>query len=113
MAIIVCTECDKGFSDKASVCLNCGCPTSEVLIEIKSREELELNLLSKKNKSVSKKFFNEVSPIDINRSTVLSTTSDKMIIIESQLYDYSTTEITANEIDSIVQNYSFQKRKET
>lgn len=111
MAIIVCTECDKEFSDKASICPNCGCPTSEVLIEIKAREELELNLLSKKTKSVSKKFFNEMSPIDINRNTVLSTTSEKMIIIESQLYDYSTTEITANEIDSIVQNYSIQKKK--
>ena len=32
--IITCTECGKEFSDKASSCPNCGCPTEEVLSEI-------------------------------------------------------------------------------
>ena len=30
MALIVCTECGKEFSDKAAACPNCGCPTEEV-----------------------------------------------------------------------------------
>lgn len=31
MALIKCTECGKEFSDKASACPNCGCPTSEMI----------------------------------------------------------------------------------
>lgn len=31
MALITCSECGKEFSDKAPVCPNCGCPTSEVI----------------------------------------------------------------------------------
>ena len=31
MALITCTECGKEFSDKASACPNCGCPTSEII----------------------------------------------------------------------------------
>ncbi|TOA25745.1 hypothetical protein, partial [Vibrio parahaemolyticus] len=27
MALITCTECGKEYSDKASACINCGCPT--------------------------------------------------------------------------------------
>ena len=39
MALITCTECGKQFSEKAKACPNCGCPTTEVLKEIKKREE--------------------------------------------------------------------------
>lgn len=31
MALIKCTECGKEFSDKASQCPNCGCPTNEIV----------------------------------------------------------------------------------
>ena len=31
MALIKCPECGKEFSDKASACPNCGCPTSEIV----------------------------------------------------------------------------------
>lgn len=34
MALIKCTECGKDFSEKASVCPNCGCPTEMVLKEM-------------------------------------------------------------------------------
>lgn len=30
MALIKCTECGKEFSDKASACPNCGCPTEKM-----------------------------------------------------------------------------------
>lgn len=33
MALIKCTECGKEFSDKAAACPNCGCPTSEMIME--------------------------------------------------------------------------------
>lgn len=33
MALIKCIECGKEFSDKASTCPNCGCPTSEMLFD--------------------------------------------------------------------------------
>ena len=38
MALIKCTECGKEFSDKASACPNCGCPTSEMNINPKEDE---------------------------------------------------------------------------
>ena len=42
MALIKCTECGKEFSDKASACPNCGCPTKDVLSELaRSQETLE------------------------------------------------------------------------
>ena len=31
MALIICSECGKEFSDKAAACPNCGCPTEEVI----------------------------------------------------------------------------------
>ena len=34
MALITCTECGKEFSEKASACPNCGCPTEEILNEL-------------------------------------------------------------------------------
>lgn len=39
MALIKCTECGKEFSDKASACPNCGCPTKDVLSELDRAEE--------------------------------------------------------------------------
>ena len=30
MALIICTECRKQFSDKAPACPECGCPVSEL-----------------------------------------------------------------------------------
>lgn len=38
MALIICTECGKEFSDKAPTCPQCGCPTSEVLKELSKNE---------------------------------------------------------------------------
>ena len=31
MALIICPECEKQFSDKAAACPNCGCLTSEIV----------------------------------------------------------------------------------
>lgn len=39
MSLIKCIECGKDFSDKASCCPNCGCPTDFVLQGIKKNEE--------------------------------------------------------------------------
>ena len=40
MALIVCSECGKKFSDKASACPECGCPTSEIIANTKNDEKL-------------------------------------------------------------------------
>lgn len=37
MALIVCVECGKEFSDKAEACPNCGCPTEDILQELKEK----------------------------------------------------------------------------
>lgn len=39
MALIVCSECGKEFSDKAAACPNCGCPTEEIFNTIKDGHE--------------------------------------------------------------------------
>ena len=45
MALIKCTECGKEFSDKASCCPNCACPTEIILSEIsKTKGKCGVNL---------------------------------------------------------------------
>lgn len=51
MALIKCPECGKEISDKATACINCGCPLSAMIekpIEIKT-VTLEKDLISKQN----------------------------------------------------------------
>ena len=38
MALIICTECGKKFSDKVACCPECGCPTEVVMKESNSVE---------------------------------------------------------------------------
>lgn len=38
MALIICTECGKQFSDRADACPNCGCPTDIILDELNKKE---------------------------------------------------------------------------
>lgn len=42
MALITCIECGKEFSDRASACPNCGCPTSEILNTAPDEEKSEI-----------------------------------------------------------------------
>ena len=46
MALIKCPECGKEFSDKASACPNCGCPTSEINTSSNSNNSSEDELAS-------------------------------------------------------------------
>jgi len=39
MALIICTECGKRFSDKAPACPECGCPTDVILKELNGNDE--------------------------------------------------------------------------
>jgi len=38
MALIICTECGKEFSDRAAACPNCACPTVVILQELKAAQ---------------------------------------------------------------------------
>ncbi len=44
MALIICTECGKEFSDRAPACPQCGCPTTEVLRELAESTKKESGL---------------------------------------------------------------------
>lgn len=46
MALIICSECGKEFSDKAPACPNCGCPTHNIVYS--SRDSFSDILLSLK-----------------------------------------------------------------
>ena len=50
MALIKCVECGKEFSDRASVCPNCGCPTEIVLEELNAtKKEKSKEIVAKYN----------------------------------------------------------------
>lgn len=59
MALIRCTECGKEFSDKASSCPNCGCPTESIIQPVKAistfDDVFEKNIISKMNPGAVKK----------------------------------------------------------
>lgn len=38
MALIICTECGREFSDKAEACPNCGCPTEYLKCEFQKEQ---------------------------------------------------------------------------
>lgn len=40
MALIICIECGKEFSDKAPECPNCGCPTEDIIAEISDKAKV-------------------------------------------------------------------------
>ncbi len=53
MALIVCTECGKKFSDKAGCCPECGCPTDEVLKNTNTEEIIAKRLQTSEQASKS------------------------------------------------------------
>ena len=72
MALIKCSECGKEFSDKASACPNCGCPTSE-MVESPIAEDQEHNLDAiwktvpgKNNSSIKPHITQKVSAVKID-----------------------------------------------
>ena len=62
MALIKCPECGKEFSDKASACPNCGCPTSEINTSSNSNNSSEDELSSIWSTIPSKSSFTPVKP---------------------------------------------------
>ena len=74
MALIKCKECQKEISDKAKVCIHCGCPIEEIELKKKLENKKKFNDLSKEQKQyvyleylsnlgVSKEFLDKVSYI--------------------------------------------------
>ena len=61
MALIICSECGKEFSDKAGACPNCGCPVSEMEIKEQPNTAQESNLRCPKCKGKNIEFqFQEI-----------------------------------------------------
>lgn len=63
MALIICTECGKEFSDKATACPNCGCPTSEIknsTYKTQNIKELNTGL----GKIIAYNNYLEITPLD-------------------------------------------------
>lgn len=73
MALIICEECGKEFSDKALVCPNCGCPVSVNKAEV-NKEEIEKNLnlainaIKAQNSDLVEKYCQAVLEIDPQNS---------------------------------------------
>lgn len=77
MALIICTECGKEFSDKADACPNCGCPTQEISSseEIDNdSEEIQSDTVASKAWSISEQQKNaikctrQIGPIQIDEN---------------------------------------------
>lgn len=47
MALIICSECGKEFSDKAYECPNCGCPTKEMIKKGNTKQEKKYSTFHK------------------------------------------------------------------
>lgn len=69
MALIKCTECGKEFSDRASVCPNCGCPTEVVLEEVKKSSEPQI---IKEKFSGAEKIQNKEAKRNLNKEDILT-----------------------------------------
>lgn len=63
MALIKCPECGKEISDKARVCVNCGCPISEYIEEKKEDNQKKFEYL-KERQVAEKTFSSEVRKIN-------------------------------------------------
>ena len=62
MALIKCEECGKEISDKAKVCVNCGCPITNKKIEMTS-SEIGIDLTKENYKSLTKKEQNNLGKL--------------------------------------------------
>ena len=76
MALIICTECGKEFSDKASACPNCGCPIEEIL-KI-TDESMDTDLPASSPENVGDRLFSMVqdgvgSLIEANKNAIKPT----------------------------------------
>ncbi|MBR6763596.1 MAG: hypothetical protein IKM13_07600 [Clostridia bacterium] len=53
MALIICTECGKKFSDKAACCPECGCPTEVESVRAKAKQAEDL--FDSRNRTIQRK----------------------------------------------------------
>ena len=74
MALIECTECGNKVSDRASACPNCGCPVSDILLDIKRNDAFDMRETKQKSSNVSKKFIKEISGRSIGNLEFLKRT---------------------------------------
>lgn len=63
MALIICPECGKEFSDKASACPNCGCPISEMNVSVDSSVKKSEDDLDSIWKTVPSKSAKSTAPV--------------------------------------------------
>lgn len=57
MALIVCTECGKEFSDKAAACPNCGCPIQDIM---PNTHDLAADIVEEEGNTVTSKAWGAV-----------------------------------------------------
>lgn len=101
MALIICSECGKEFSEFSKACPNCGCPTEIILnkyeeIENEEKSRYEQDILEKKNR----KFKSRENDFDYNSYTI-STKINKLVIKNDSLFGKFEKEIMAKDIDYI------------
>ena len=79
MALIICSECGKEFSDKASACPNCGCPIEAICNSASNDTDMQ-NLCADETDSVTtaNKVWDSVqtgiqSAIEKNRNAIKAT----------------------------------------
>ena len=73
MALIICEECGKQFSDRAAACPNCGCPVPTQNQEAKGEEvakylNLAINAIKANNSELVEKYCQAALEIDANNS---------------------------------------------
>lgn len=79
MALIVCTECGKKFSDKAICCPKCGCPT-----EIVSTASKTLDAIAEKRQTSKKVAASILEEVKKQKSKL--TAPRNFLIVENVLF---------------------------
>ncbi|EPX6937743.1 hypothetical protein ACW0Z6_000938 [Vibrio alginolyticus] len=82
MALITCTECGKEYSDKASACINCGCPTEVNVSPPQQKTELSKDIqdsLDTESKESAPKYEQPVQ--ESSESDVKQTSKGKPLLI--------------------------------
>lgn len=104
MSLIKCTECGKEFSDKATACPNCGCPTEIIQQELETINKLTKNELIDETKKRENRKFHNRDWIPLNSKISFKTEQNKLVIKDLTTENNSEIIFMIYDIDKIILN---------
>lgn len=99
MSLIKCMDCNKKISDKADVCMHCGCPVELTLKEITERDK-EINSENQETKKVKKSFVYELKEMSNKKRFLLAGGFVVFIFCLFLLYNVVYSKVVFNKTDN-------------